>query len=219
MLDLVIYKCMIHYVYKTTNLNNNKFYVGVKTNSNHYDDGYFGSGFLLNKAIKKHGINSFKKEILWCYGTPSECFKKEAEIVTENFIKRNDTYNIALGGKGGNLGSLCNKKKSLRLKGHKLSKQTKLKIGLKNKGNKVRLGSTHSEQTKKLISNIRKTLGIAKGNKNPMFGKKHSIETKNKMKKLHKSTGPKNRLSCLTCKKETTVNAFWRHNECKGLIA
>jgi len=210
---------MIHYVYKTTNLNNNKFYVGVKTNSNHYDDGYFGSGFLLNKAIKKHGINSFKKEILWCYGTPSECFKKEAEIVTENFIKRNDTYNIALGGKGGNLGSLCNKKKSLRLKGHKLLKQTKLKIGLKNKGNKVRLGSTHSEQTKKLISNIRKTLGIAKGNKNPMFGKKHSIETKNKMKKLHKSTGPKNRLSCLTCKKETTVNAFWRHDECKGLIA
>ena len=75
------------------------------------------------------------------------------------------------------------------------------------------------KQTKKLISNIRKTLGIAKGIRNPMFGKKHSIETKNKMKKLHKSTGPKYRLSCLTCKKETTVNAFWRHNECKGLVA
>jgi len=197
---------MIYYVYKTTNLNNNKFYVGVKTNSNHYDDGYFGSGFLLKKAIKKYGINSFKKEILWWCGTPSECFKKEEEIVTENFIKRNDTYNIALGGKGGRLGSTH-------------SEQTKLKIGLKNKGNKIRLGSTHSEQTKKLMSNIRKTLGIAKGNRNPMFGKKHSIETKNKMKKLHKSTGPKYRISCLTCKKTTTVNAFWRHNECKGLVA
>lgn len=203
---------MINYVYKTTNLNNNKFYVGVKTNSNHHDDGYFGSGLILNKAIKKYGINSFKKEILWCYGTPVECFKKEAEIVTENFIKRKDTYNIALGGKGGNLGDLCNKKKSIKLKGHKLSEQTKLKIGLKNKGNKVRLGSTHSEQTKKLISKIRKTLGIAKGQRNPMFGKQHTTETKIKMRKPHKSTGPKYRLSCLTCKKETTVNAFWRHN-------
>jgi len=46
-------------------------------------------------------------------------------------------------------------------------------------------------------------------------GVKFSEEQKINMKKPHKSTGPKLRLSCLKCQKETTVNAFWRHNECQ----
>ena len=207
---------MIHYVYKTTNLINGKFYIGVKTNSRHYDDGYFGSGFLLNKAIKKYGLDNFKKEVLWHFGTAEECFKKEAEIVTEDFIKLDNTYNIALGGKGGNLGSLANQKKSQKLKGHKLSEETKKKISEANKGNKVRLGAKHSDESKKKLSVYRKTNKIAKGENNPMYGKTHTSESKNKMRKPHKTTGPKIRLSCLVCSKETTVNAFWRHRTCGG---
>jgi len=199
---------MINYVYKTTNLINGKFYIGVKTNSRHFDDGYFGSGFLLNKAIKKYGYKNFKKEILWHFGTAEECFEKESEIVTEEFVKLDNTYNIALGGRGGNLGSLVNKKKSQKLKGHKVSEETKQKIALSQKGNTSRRGKKWTEQSKKRLSNA------CKGRMAPNKGVPHSEEAKAKMRKPHKTTGPKIRLSCVGCGKETTVNTFWRHKQC-----
>jgi hypothetical protein len=48
-------------IYKTTNLLNNKIYIGQDKFNN---PKYLGSGKLLNISIKKHGIQNFKKEIL-----------------------------------------------------------------------------------------------------------------------------------------------------------
>jgi hypothetical protein len=48
-------------IYKTTNLVNQKFYVGKDTNNN---PNYYGSGKRLKLAIKKYGIVNFKKETL-----------------------------------------------------------------------------------------------------------------------------------------------------------
>lgn len=42
---------MIGYIYKTTNILNNKIYIG-KHSSNTYDPTYFGSGKILKQAIK-----------------------------------------------------------------------------------------------------------------------------------------------------------------------
>ena len=50
------------YVYLTTNLINNKKYIGQ-----HYgeiNDSYLGSGHIILDAIKKYGKENFKKEIL-----------------------------------------------------------------------------------------------------------------------------------------------------------
>lgn len=55
----------------------------------------------IKKAIKKHGLINFKKEILYIFNNSDEMYKKESEIVNEEFISRKDTYNIVLGGKGG----------------------------------------------------------------------------------------------------------------------
>ena len=52
------------HIYKTTNLNNNKIYIGLSTKSVDESDGYYGSGILISKAIKKWGKDNFKKEIL-----------------------------------------------------------------------------------------------------------------------------------------------------------
>lgn len=90
---------MIKYytVYQTTNLINNKIYIGrhITTNIN---DGYLGSGKLLCIDIKTYGKEFFKKEILYIFDNHQEMFDKEKELVNNDFRNREDTYNIALGG-------------------------------------------------------------------------------------------------------------------------
>lgn len=89
-----------HLIYKTTNLINNKVYIGAHS-TNVIDDGYLGSGKMLNIAIKKYGVENFSREILYIFSSPDEMFEKEKEIVNEEFIKRSDVYNIVTGGFGG----------------------------------------------------------------------------------------------------------------------
>ena len=88
-----------NYVYKITNLINNKIYIGVHK-TNNLNDEYMGSGTIIKAAIKKHGLEKFKKEILFMFDTYQEALDKEREIVTETFIENPLTYNIREGGFG-----------------------------------------------------------------------------------------------------------------------
>jgi len=90
---------MLYYLYKITNLINNKIYIGVHQTSN-LDDGYYGSGININRAIKKYGKENFNKEILEFFKTEEDMFIKEKEIVNPDFLKLNYVYNITEGGKG-----------------------------------------------------------------------------------------------------------------------
>lgn len=93
---------MFFYVYQITNLINNKIYVGKHKSIKHPDsNGYYGSGKQINAAIKKYGIDNFKKEILHYCSSLEEMAKIEEKIVTEDFVKRKDTYNMHKGGFGG----------------------------------------------------------------------------------------------------------------------
>jgi len=89
---------MPYYIYRTTNSINNKIYIGV---TNGHKPGYLGSGTHLKKAIEKHGRHNFRREILEQFSTEHEAFKREAEIVDEEFVQDKTTYNIKTGGKGG----------------------------------------------------------------------------------------------------------------------
>jgi len=89
-----------NFVYKITNIVNNKIYIG-KHSTDNIKDGYMGSGLCLGRAIKKYGIDKFKREILYEFDTKKEAYLMEAKIVNKEFIKRKDTYNIKLGGEGG----------------------------------------------------------------------------------------------------------------------
>lgn len=82
-------------VYKTTNVTNNRYYVGVHNNSN---PNYLGSGTALCLAIEKYGKENFKREILFMFHTLDEALCKEAEIVNESFVKSKETYNLTIGG-------------------------------------------------------------------------------------------------------------------------
>jgi hypothetical protein len=89
----------IHYVYRIENLIDGKIYIGKHTTSQ-LEDGYMGSGKLLIKAIEKHGLENFKKTILGFFETEEEAFQYERSLVTEDFVKRKDTYNLTCGGSG-----------------------------------------------------------------------------------------------------------------------
>lgn len=87
------------YCYQITNLINGKIYIGSHSTKN-LNDGYMGSGKILNRAYEKNGTDSFRKNILKFFKTNREMYEYEAKLVTEEFIERHDTYNMVTGGRG-----------------------------------------------------------------------------------------------------------------------
>lgn len=100
-LDIYFKKMFMKYytIYQTTNLINNKIYIGLHTTEN-LNDSYLGSGIFLKKAIQKYGRENFKKEILFVFDNKKDMITKEKELVTETFVVRKDTYNMSKGGYG-----------------------------------------------------------------------------------------------------------------------
>jgi len=90
---------MIYYLYQITNLVNGKIYIGVHR-TNNLDDGYMGSGKNIQAAIKKYGLDHFRKDILEYFDSLDDMFLREAEIVNKDFLLREDVYNIVEGGSG-----------------------------------------------------------------------------------------------------------------------
>lgn len=108
-------------IYQTTNLINNKIYIGLHATDN-INDGYLGSGIFLKKAFKKYGYTNFKKEILYVFDNKKDMITKEKEIVNEDFILRKDTYNMSKGGYG--LSTLSNEKRKIAIEKMKITKQS-----------------------------------------------------------------------------------------------
>ena len=94
---------------------NNKQYIGVHETLNPDKfDGYLGNGVFINRpatykksktpfqsAVNKYGVDKFKRITLNVFDSKEEAYKLESELITEEYIKREDTYNIKLGGEGG----------------------------------------------------------------------------------------------------------------------
>ena len=92
---------MIYYtIYKTTNVVNDKIYIGKHQTLN-LGDGYLGSGKILLRAVNKYGKDKFISEILYIFDSIEEMDDMERKIVDDEFISRKDTYNLTIGGQGG----------------------------------------------------------------------------------------------------------------------
>lgn len=99
----------------TVNTVNNKIYIGVHITETPYEfDGYYGDGitgtscywfkhpkYPFQRSCKKYGLKAFKRYTLMVFDSYEEALKQEKFIVNEEFIKRTDTYNVALGGGSG----------------------------------------------------------------------------------------------------------------------
>lgn len=163
---------MYHLVYLIKNLKNNKIYVGKHSTYNP-EDSYFSSSVIVHNAIKRYGKQNFKKTILYYCLTEKDAYDIEASIVNESFVKRNDTYNIQLGGYG--TSSLT----YLEMYGPQKAKEMRALISKRMKGHKLNLGRKQSEIQKKNSSISRTGIG------NTFFGKSHSEETKQKIRQNH----------------------------------
>ncbi len=89
-----------HYLYKTTNLVNGKFYYGMHSTDD-LEDGYLGSGKYLWYAIKKYGAENFHIKILEFFETREALTEAEKRLITESQVKDSNCMNLKLGGSGG----------------------------------------------------------------------------------------------------------------------
>jgi group I intron endonuclease len=206
-----------HYVYVTTNLVNDKQYVGDHTinNKSFY---YLGSGKLLKSAVKIYGCENFFKEILEWFDT-----REEAAIAQEKYIRLFNThvndggYNLTYdGGRGGV--EFWNDDYILNLR-------------YKNKGTKNPMfGKKHSQET---INKIKKANSGKRNFPTKNLGRKLSEEHKqhiseggkgkklSEMAKINMAIARLNvvyeRISCPFCNKTGIISNMkrWHFDHCK----
>lgn len=181
----------IGWIYLTTNLINEKIYIGqhVISSDKRANATYIGSGELFRRAVKKYGKENFKRKILKVCYTQKELNTWEYVYIKKYKSQDKDIgYNIA---DGDILSSKCNPAKLPEVR-KKISESAKERfknpfnhpsLGRKNphtdewkkKHSKMMIGRKHSEETKRKISDAQK------GSKNHMYGKHLSEETKKKL--------------------------------------
>ena len=174
---------MYHIVYLTTNLINQKIYVGIHSTYN-LNDGYIGSGTILSKAIKKYGKENFQKQILYFCLTRNDAKEIEKRIVNQNFILLSYVYNKALGGEGGDVllakgktyEEIYGKEKAKELKEIR-SFSLKGKTKTKEHCNNIKVGKNKKPYKTSLETRI-KLSQKSKGKLNGFYGRNHSEESK-----------------------------------------
>jgi hypothetical protein len=123
---------MKYVVYKTINLKNHKFYIGVHLEN--YKE-YLGSGLLIKQAIKKYGKLNFKRLTLFEFDTKEAAYQMEALLLSQN-IGDSQCYNLAPGGCGGYVGKEAYLKVSKKLAKRTLSKSHLVKMRQASSGAK-----------------------------------------------------------------------------------
>lgn len=206
---------MFYLIYKIINNVNRKTYIGIHKTKDK-NDGYLGSGKLIRRAIKKHGVENFYKEILFECSSFEEMLQKELEFVVVDSKK---TYNLIPGGGNSRFGEASRLGVDARKKLEKDLKwlnnfRSKLKAGrrryidtvskeewsrrgkranqtaLTNNGKYSFQGKKHSKKTKKLIG--KKNSVAQKGTGNSQYGTMwiRNIATNESQKILKNDTIP-----------------------------
>ena len=154
-----------HYIYKITRVDGSgKFYIGMHSTDD-LDDGYFGSGQLLWKSIKKHGKEKHEKEILAFLPSRKELKDRERELVNEEILDDPLCMNLQLGGEGGGKFWSAPQQRNASVAGNKSPTRDHVTIAKKI------LQTKHERNSGNFFG----------GKHNAFLGKHHTAETKQKM--------------------------------------
>lgn len=162
-----------HFTYRTTNLINGRYYLGMHS-TNRLDDGYLGSGKRLYYELSKYGRDNFKFEILGQFNSRQELIQAEVNLITEQDLKNPNCLNLKSGGSGGFT-------KEDWEKGQKIV-STLLKERWKDSEYREKMIRVRQEGVKRLHRE-------GKVKYDTFTGKKHTPETIQKMKESHKGAG------------------------------
>lgn len=161
---------MIGYIYKTTNLINNKIYIG-KHISEKASKTYKGSGKILKQAFKKYGKENFLCEVIATASTEDELNTLEACWI-EQYNSRDPKigYNIVAGGLG--------------TSGYRHTEEAKQKMS------KAKTGRKLTEDWKRHVSEAQQGRFVSEETREKLrqanLGRKHTDETKEKLREAHK---------------------------------
>lgn len=209
-----------NYLYKIVNLLNGNFYIGVHRTDN-LNDSYMGSGVILKRAIKKHGIENFKKEILEFFDNYEDLLKREKEIINEEMLNDKKCYNAREGGYGN-----CSFPEHIKKKLSKIAKKRweneEYKEMMQEKCYNKKRNAVISQKIKKWIDENpeKHHERMMKINKNPEKikkmadthrGMKRSDEAKKNISEAAKKNHKKNPLLC-------GRGCFYIHNPNNGEI-
>jgi hypothetical protein len=169
-----------NFIYKTTNLTNGEFYIGMHA-TNNLNDGYLGSGYRLKSSIRKHGKENFEIEYLEFFENYGDLRDSERKLVNEELLKDPNCINLVFGGGGGFISPKGAKKGGV-VAGEKHSEK------MKNPEYKKRVSEN--------VSKFSKERFVQEGENFPLLkyrydwkGKKHSSETITKQKESKKNHG------------------------------
>jgi len=174
----------ILYVYKISDLTNDKIYIGQHHQRKYHKDNYMGRGKILLEKYKEKGIKNFKKEII------EYCENSEELDVRETFwIKKTKSYlpeigyNIKINGQHNFIIGTESYREEIYYK----AKQTKIKnkhkhkyytteykenMSIKNKGeNNPNYNNKWSNDKKETLSKYFKKNEIHKGENNSSYNK------------------------------------------------
>lgn len=104
------------FVYETTNLINNKKYIGkCKFSRINGWKNYLGSGLYLKRAINKYGEDNFKREILFLALDEEELNEIEEFVIKDsNAVESDNYYNIKYSSIGGDIFTNNPRKEEIR---------------------------------------------------------------------------------------------------------
>jgi len=134
-------------IYLTTNLINNKIYIGQTVTDDRY---YIGSGRFIKKAIKKYGKSNFLKIVLLSGISSPEELNLWEEFYINLFDSRNPKvgYNIKPGGKRATFNHTPESIEKIKIRSGKEDNRLRIKEIQKLAAIR-RKGSYHSNESKK----------------------------------------------------------------------
>lgn len=140
----------IYRIYRCTNIISGKTYIGFTNKKlekriiEHTSASKNGSNYLLHKAIRKYGSDSFNWECIYeSFDKDYTLSKMENYFIIENnsYFENGYGYNMTFGGQGGMFG-----------KKHTDETKNKLKLAREKRVVEPMLGKKHSDETKEKMS-------------------------------------------------------------------
>lgn len=190
-----------HYIYKTINKINGKFYIGIHSTDN-LNDEYIGSGKRLWYSLSKYGKENHKKDILEFVNSREALHQREIDLIDE-YKNSPLCMNLSNGGFGFNMN-------------HTTETKTKISNTLSNKTYEEIHGVEKAdiEREKRRKSALKQWETIDDNTKKEITNK--IANTLKNYYKEHPNARIQKKYKCPYCEKEGGNTMFrWHFDNCK----